>query len=174
MTDITPANEPNLLRDIQALQVEVIEHVNRIKGLNYQGKLDLETLTSEFAETFFPLLQDAVDKIFKVQYMAQQFGDEVAGKLWPDGDDEDPSGLWPEDAAVFMALLTEYKSVVATTLEHLDGVAKKESEKKLALINKALTRITELTLTEDVPEAEAEAEAEAEEDDEPEDEDKSN
>jgi hypothetical protein len=174
MTDITTTdNEPNLLRDIQVLQAEMMEHVNRIKGLSRQGKLDHETLTSEFAETFLPLLQDTVDKMFQVQYLAQRFGDDVAAKLWPDGE-EDPSGLWPEDAEVFKALLTDYKHVVSASLEHLDGVAKKESEKKIALIDKALVRINELTLSEDAPPDEHEDEEDDNENDEEEDVDKSN
>ena len=152
MNDQITDKEPNLLNAIQVLQKDMSEQVKRMKQLAYEGKLDHETLSGEFAETFLPLLQDTIDKVFEVQYMAQRFGDEVAAKLWPDGE-EDPSGLWPEDAGVFKTLLTEFKSVLSSSLEQLDeGIAHKETEKKIALIDKAIARVDELTLSDDEPE----------------------
>jgi hypothetical protein len=165
MNDQVTDNEPNLLSAIQVLQKDTSEQVKRLKQMMYEGKLDHETLAGEFAETFLPLLQDTIDKIFEVQYMAQRFGDDVAQKLWPDGED-DPSGLWPEDAQVFKTLLGEYKIVLESSLEHTEGAAQSETEKKITLIDRALARVDELTI---VDEAE-----DAEEEDEEEDDDKPN
>jgi hypothetical protein len=157
---ITPTNHehaadeqgPDLLGAIEALRNDTATQVQRLQGLLKSGQLTPELLSEEVCETFLPLVQDVVERIYEVQFMAQDFGNDVAKKLWPDGegddgDDEITDGLWPEDAKAFKALFAGYRQLLMDLANReSDEATKATALQTMQVVEQAMTRVDELAI----------------------------
>ena len=141
-----PAEDPNPLDKIQALTKDVQSQSARLRAIQRAGKLTPEVLASEVVETVLPLMEDTLGALYEAQYLQQQFGDEVAEKLWPEDGEGDEGGLWPEDAQLFKTLLGEYRDLLSAGLSTLSADDQPVATQKIEILTKALSRIDELTL----------------------------
>jgi len=79
--------------------------------------------------------------------------------MWPEVDEEDPSGIWPEDADELTRLLGQYRDILLGSLQDSDEPeVRLKFQEDLGAIERSLARIEELRFESDDDERDEEEE----------------
>lgn len=156
---------PDASMDMQAintLREDVDAQVDRVKSLFQSGQLTDDALKAEFSETFLPLIQDVVARLWQSQANNDRSFIAIEAKLWPNGDDEGDDGdddgsdaddaepqdgLFPADAQGITILLTKFRQQQVKMLEaNPTPEARTEIEQTIVAIDGCVQRVRDLTI----------------------------